>query len=91
MKEFSEFPSIGKDYDITSSLKEGSNSKKSSYANPYTSQLVDLVGFLEDGEWLAYGISDEEYLNPNEKTIIKVKKYLETHKQDPLINKGMNK
>ena len=85
LKEFSEFPSIGKDYDITSSLKESSN------GNPYSSQLVDLVGFLEDGEWLAYGISDEEYLNPNEKTIIKVKKYLETHKQDPFINKGMNK
>lgn len=48
--------------------------------NPYIEQLVDLIGILEDvseAELLRnYGITLQEYYNPNQDTIYRVKEYL---------------
>ena len=70
--EFKEFSNPeNKDYDITSSLNYMDNSN-SSY-NPYSEQLIDLIGVLEDvsEEELQeqYGISMEEYLKPTADTV----------------------
>ena len=35
--------------------------------------IADLVGFLEDGEWEEYGITEEEYMNATEETVNKIK------------------
>ncbi len=77
--EFKEFKNPeGKDYDISSSLN-GFDSINSS-ANPYSEQLVELIGVLEDisEETLQeqYGISMSEYLHPTEDTINKVSERL---------------
>ena len=71
---FKEFPNPEeKDYDINSSLN---SFNKSVSVNPYSEQLVDLIGILEDvtEEDLQeqYGISMNEYLHPTEETIDKV-------------------
>ncbi len=74
--EFKEFSNPeSKDYDINSNFGEVETNNAT--RNPYTEQLIDLIGLLEDvtEEELQqnYGISITEYLNPNEKTIAKVK------------------
>ena len=65
-----------KDYDINSSLNSFNNSASSASVNPYSEQLIDLIGILEDvtEEELQeqYGISINEYLHPTENTINKV-------------------
>jgi len=77
--EFKEFSNPEEnDYDITSSLASvGSNN---STVNPYSEQLIDLIGILEDinEEDLQdqYGISMSEYLNPTAETITKVSEKL---------------
>ena len=62
-----------KNYDINSSLNSLNNN---SLVNPYSEQLVDLIGILEDVNEKQlqeqYGIGMEEYLNPTEETINKV-------------------
>lgn len=73
--EFKEFSNLeSEDYDIISSLNHGDNSSNS--YNSYSEQLMDLIGILEDvtEEELQekYGISMNEYLNPNTYTIKKV-------------------
>ena len=72
--EFKEFTNPeGKDYDINSSLNSYNSSVQ---INPYSEQLDDLIGILEDitEEELQeqYGISMDEYLHPTEETINKV-------------------
>ena len=72
--EFKEFTNPEeKDYDIKSSFN-GYNS--SVQINPYSEQLDDLIGILEDvtEEELQeqYGISMNEYFHPTEETINKV-------------------
>jgi len=76
-KEFSN--PLEEDYDIKSSLDSISSNNNNISDNPYMDQLVDLVGILEDDEWLGYGMSEEEYLHPTKDTIIKVKNYLANH------------
>lgn len=79
-KEFTEYPNPEEtDYDITSSTKE------SEEINQYILEIIDMVGFLEDGEWQDYGLTEEEYLNPTEETVNKVRTYLEKHNQEPLV------
>ena len=76
--EFKEFTSPEeKDYDIKSNL----DSLKDSFSvNPYSEQLTDLIGILEDvtEEEMQeqYGINANEYFNPNADTIKKVQKKL---------------
>ena len=77
--EFNEFNNPeGSNYDINSSLNYSDSFNSSS--NPYSNQLTDLIGILEDisEEELQeqYGISMNEYLNPNAETISKVEKKL---------------
>lgn len=74
--EFKEFTNPeDKDYDINSSLTN-SNDNNSQNFNQYSEQLFDLIGILEDltEEELQeqYGISMNEYFNPNVETIAKV-------------------
>ena len=72
--EFKEFTNPEeKDYDINISLN---SYKDNSSVNPYTNQLIDLIGILEDISeeelYEKYGISIDEYLHPTEDTINKV-------------------
>ena len=89
--EFSEFSNPeSADYDIKSSLnKEESIAKKNkeeSIAKKNKEKIlraiVDLVGFLEDDEWLQYGITEEEYFNPTIDTLRKIKESLNTDKSN---------
>ena len=85
-KEFTD--PLSKDYDIKSS--NGSDPVQSvSDSNVYSEQLINMIGFLEDEEWLGYGLSLEEYLHPTKETIVKVEKYLIEHNQEPVVGKGM--
>ena len=73
--EFKEYNNPeNKDYDITSSLNYNKNTGNN--INPYSEQLINLVGILEDvnEEELQeqYGISVNEYFNPNAEVIEKV-------------------
>ena len=80
--EFREFSNPeGRDYDITSSLKGYSDSNvNSNNINPYSDQLMSLIGIVEDvtEESLQsqYGISMNEYFNPTADTIRKVEQKL---------------
>ncbi len=72
--EFKEFTNPEeRDYDINSSLNSFNNSVS---VNPYSEQLIDLIGILEDisEEELQeqYGISMNEYFHPTQDTINKV-------------------
>ena len=72
--EFKEFTNPEeKDYDINSSLNNFNNNVS---VNPYSEQIFNLIGILEDAteEELQekYGISMNEYLHPTEDTINKV-------------------
>lgn len=76
--EFKEFSTPeGYDYDIKSSLV---NSNNNSSVNPYSEQLCDLIGILEDiteEELLEkYGISMNKYLHPTQETIDRVSEKL---------------
>lgn len=74
--EFREFSSPeADDYDITSSMDESRATLKRD--NNLMIELIDLVGILEDEEWISYGMSEEEYMNPTRATIEKVKKVLQ--------------
>ena len=80
--EYKEFSNpLEQDYD----LKASQELDDPNGSNPYAEELVNLVGFLEDEEWLAYGLSLTEYMNPTATTVAKVKKYLEEHNQAPLV------
>lgn len=86
-KEFTEFPNPeSADYDLTSA--QGSPSEPTS-ENPYLIEIIDMVGFLEDGEWVNYGISESEYLNPTQETVDKIRKQLAKKNIEPLT--GMKK
>ena len=72
--EFKEFTNPEeRDYDINSSLNSFNNSVS---VNPYSEQLINLIGILEDisEEELQeqYGISMNEYFHPTQDTINKV-------------------
>ena len=72
--DFKEFTNPeSRDYDINSSLNSFNNITS---VNPYSEQLDDLIGILEDitEEELQeqYGISMNEYFNPTQETIDKV-------------------
>ena len=78
--EFKEFSNPeSKDYDIISSLNGNNNTNY----NPYSEQLIDLIGILEDitEEELQeqYGISMSEYFRPTSDTIKKVEQKLNEH------------
>ena len=80
--EFKEFTSPEeRDYDINSSLNY--NNRSNASINPYSEQLMDLIGILEDvtEEELQdqYGISMSEYLSPTADTIRKVEQKLNEH------------
>ena len=73
--EYKEFANVeGRDYDLYSN--DGSIKREES-TNPYVEELVDLIGILEDIDeeelFNQYGITLNEYLNPNEETVRKVK------------------
>lgn len=74
--EFKEFSNPeNADYDITSSLR--TNTPPVEEDKSIMMELINLVGFLEDGEWVAYGMTEEEYMNPTRATIEKVKQKLQ--------------
>ena len=73
--EFKEFTNPEKkDYDIINDLNSTNNSI--TLLNPYSEQLCDLIGMLEDVNEYdlqeQYGISMNEYLHPTQETINKV-------------------
>ena len=75
LKEFSN--PLEENYDITSSM-HGDDSI-STRSNPYLDELLNMVGILEDGEWLGYGITEDEYLHPTKETVAKVRAYLDKY------------
>ena len=75
--EFKEFRNPEEmDYDLKNNsemkVESGNNEKRK-----YVEELVDMLGFLEDGQWVNYGLTEEEYINPTKETVEKIKKYLE--------------
>lgn len=66
------------DYDLRSKTnKELAINKDSvSQKEKYVRQIIDMVGFLEDGEWANYGITEEEYISPTKETVEKIKSHL---------------
>ena len=77
--EFNEFKNPeDKDFDINVSVDENYGVVSS---NGYSEMLADMIGVLEDvseDELITrYGITLDEYLNPNEDVINKVKMRLE--------------
>lgn len=82
--EFKEFNNPEeKDYDINSSLNGDKNNVNNVSFNPYTEELINLIGFLDDvtEEDLIenYGIRMNEYLCPNAETINKVTEKLNSY------------
>lgn len=78
--EFKEFSNPeSKDYDINSSLNTTTNNVTNTF-NPYVEELINIIGILEDvtEEDLQeqYGISMNEYLNPDANTIKKIEQRL---------------
>lgn len=75
-REFTEFPNPEEvDFDIKSSQEMGE-------INQYFLEIVDLVGFLEDGAHRMYGLSDEEYMHPTQESVDKIRTYLEKNTKD---------
>lgn len=75
-KEFTEFPNPEEqDYDINSSKDDV---QRPGELNQYFMEILDMVGFLEDGEWNKYGITENEYMHPTQDTVDKIRTYLET-------------
>lgn len=78
--EFKEFSNPeSNDYDVASSVKKASSNEAptNSVINPYTEQLLDLIGILEDVTEKElqqnYGIGLNEYFNPSAETVSKVR------------------
>ncbi len=72
MLEFKEFPNPEeKDYDIFSA-HDGVD--RPGEINSYFMEIIDMVGFLEDGEWVKYGITENEYMHPTAETVEKIRK-----------------
>ena len=81
-REFTEFPNPEEaDYDITSSKGMGE-------INQYSMEILDMVGFLEDDEFIKYGITEEEYLHPTQETVDKIRAYLENNNIEPITPKS---
>ena len=75
-KEFTEFPNPEEqDYDINLSKDDV---QRPGELNQYFMEILDMVGFLEDGEWNKYGITENEYMHPTQDTVDKIRTYLET-------------
>lgn len=79
--DFREFSSPeGNNYDINSSFNSLGQVSNSNQDNIYSQQLMDLVGILEDvteSKLLEdYGITLQEYYQPSEETITKVRQHL---------------
>ena len=72
-KEFTNPESV--DYDIKTAVnKETVTIKKSvNQKEKYIREIINMVGFLEDGEWVNYGITEDEYLNPTIEVVNKIK------------------
>lgn len=80
-REFTEFPNPEElDYDITSSKGMGE-------INQYSMEILDMVGFLEDDEFIKYGITEEEYLHPTQETVDKIRTYLEANNINPVVQR----
>lgn len=78
-REFTEFPNPEElDYDITSSKGMGE-------INQYSMEILDMIGFLEDDEFIKYGITEEEYLHPTQETVDKIRAYLENNNIEPVV------
>ena len=76
--EYKEFANVeGRDYDLYSN--DGSIAVNNKF-NPYSDELTYLIGILEEEEIqelpIKYGITKEEYFNPTEETVNKVKEAL---------------
>ncbi len=80
-REFTEFPNPEElDYDITSSKGMGE-------INQYSMEILDMVGFLEDDEFIKYGITEEEYLHPTQETVDKIRTYLEANNINSVVQR----
>lgn len=73
------------DYDITSSLNNDKPINSDEERNFYFNQMFDLIGILEDvteEEVMEnYGITLQEYFNPNAEVIRKITEKLNTTQQ----------
>lgn len=84
-REFTEFPNPEElDYDITSSKGMGK-------INQYSMEILDMIGFLEDDEFIKYGITEEEYLHPTQETVDKIRAYLENNNIEPVVPRRKKK
>ena len=82
-KEFSEFDNPeAKDYDLHTHEGKHENEINKMMSEKYQDELMDLIGIVEDIDSInmveEYGITEEEYFNPNADTIKKVKSKLES-------------
>ncbi len=69
--EFKEFPNPeGRDYDLKA---DDPTVQRPGEINSYFMEILDLVGLLEDGEWVKYGITENEYMHPTEETVNKIR------------------
>lgn len=46
-----------------------------------------MVGFLEDDEFIKYGITEEEYLHPTQETVDKIRTYLEANNINSVVQR----
>lgn len=77
--EFKEFTNPEEaDYDIMMSLEGNSNTN--SEENPYVEEQMNLIGLLEDVNGASilatYGITADEYFNPTQESIGRIKSTL---------------
>lgn len=83
--EFKEFPNVEeKDYDIYSSEEQV---QRPGEINQYFMEIIDIVGLIEDGECIKYGITENEYLHPTQETVDKVRKSLENQQTSSILKK----
>lgn len=77
-KEFTEFSNpLEADYDINRSLPEDRNTQVNPEREKYIIEITNMIGFLEDNENpMDYGITWEEYFNPNRDVVNKVRLFL---------------
>lgn len=83
--EFKEYDNPERaDYDLKINADKESSTKKNTISpkEKCIRQIIDLVGFLEDGEWINYGITEEEYLNPTAEVVNKIKSELTSNEKD---------
>ncbi len=82
-KEFTEFPNPeGKDYDL---IADDPTVQRPGEINSYFMEILDLVGLLEDGEWVKYGITENEYMHPTKETVDKIRASLGITEDTPTI------